>query len=178
MQLAVHGHPGLASEREKPGAGTAVWDKQLLGVGFLLNLATLIVAGLDRGRFQWWPHLTWAWSASGALLTIVGAGIFLSALRENQFFSAVVRIQRDRGHRVCRTGPYKVVRHPGNAGMILGTIGLPLLLASVWSAIPALLSAVVLIARTQLEDAFLERDLEGYRDYQRETARRLVPGVW
>lgn len=93
-------------------------------------------------------------------------------------FSAVVRVQADRGHAVCTSGPYAVVRHPGNAGMIVGTLGLPLLLLSAWSAIPAALSVALLVARARLEDDALARELDGYRAYQRTTRFRLVPGLW
>jgi protein-S-isoprenylcysteine O-methyltransferase Ste14 len=104
--------------------------------------------------------------------------VFLQAMKENQFFSAVVRVQRDRGHAVCDSGPYQIIRHPGNAGMILGAIGFPLLFMSAWSVIPALLFAVLMVARTRLEDSVLEKDLDGYRDYQRTTRYRLAPGIW
>jgi protein-S-isoprenylcysteine O-methyltransferase Ste14 len=105
-------------------------------------------------------------------------GIFLSAMKENRFFSAVVRIQTDRGHAVCTTGLYSVIRHPGNAGMIIGTMGLPFLFMSTWSGIPALLSSALLVARTRLEDVALEKELLGCREYQQTTRFRLIPGVW
>ncbi len=38
-------------------------------------------------------------------------------------------------HAVYRRGPYAIVRHPGHAGMIVGTLGAPLLFGSAWSAI-------------------------------------------
>ena len=132
MRLVLRRDPDLVKERIKPGPGARSWDKKLLGLGLLLTLAMLVIAGLDAGRFHWKPQLTWPWSAAGVLLNLVGMGIFLLALRENRFFSAVVRIQSDRSHSVCNSGPYGVVRHPGNAGMILGTIGLPLLFLSAW----------------------------------------------
>ncbi len=62
--------------------------------------------------------------------------------------------------------------------MIVGTLGLPLLLMSAWSAIPALLAVALLVVRTRLEDSTLESELDGYRDYQRATHYRLVPGLW
>jgi protein-S-isoprenylcysteine O-methyltransferase Ste14 len=178
MRLILRKDPDLVKERTKPGPGAKAWDKKLLGLGLLLTLAMLVVAGLDAGRFHWKPQLTWPWSAAGVLLNLTGMGIFLLALRENRFFSAVVRVQSDRGHTVCSSGPYRVVRHPGNAGMIIGTIGLPLLLMSAWSAIPAVLSALLLVARTRLEDAVLENELDGYRAYQSATRYRLIPGLW
>ena len=109
---------------------------------------------------------------------VVGSAVFVLALKENPFFSAVVRLQRDRGHVVCDSGPYRIIRHPGNAGLILGVLGFPLLFGSAWSAIPALLMAALMVARTALEDAALARRLTGYRDYQRATRYRLAPGIW
>jgi protein-S-isoprenylcysteine O-methyltransferase Ste14 len=178
MRLILRTDPDLARERSKPAAGAESWDKRLLGLGFLPNIAMLVVAGLDSGRHHWSPRAPWIWSVFGALLTLAGMGLFLRAMKENRFFSAVVRVQRDRGHTVCRSGPYRIIRHPGNAGMILGTLGFPFLFMSAWSAIPALLSVVLLVARTSSEDSFLENGLEGYRDYQRATRYRLVPGIW
>jgi protein-S-isoprenylcysteine O-methyltransferase Ste14 len=122
--------------------------------------------------------MTWPWSVAGLLVSFLGMGIFLLALKENRFFSSVVRIQSDRDHTVCDSGPYKVVRHPGNAGMIIGTLGLPLLFLSAWSAIPASLFIVLMVMRTSLEDTALADELTGYRDYQHRTRYRLVPGLW
>jgi protein-S-isoprenylcysteine O-methyltransferase Ste14 len=112
------------------------------------------------------------------VLNLTGMAMFLLAMKENRFFSTVVRIQNDRGQTVCKTGPYGVIRHPGNAGMIIGTIGLPFLFMSVWSAIPVLLSVIIIIIRTHLEDILLKDELEGYCDYQRSTRFRLIPGIW
>jgi len=178
MRLALRGRPDLARERANPGAGAEGWDKRLLGFAFLLNVTMLIVAGLDSGRFGWTPAAAWGWPVAGALLIVAGSALFVVALNENPFFSAVVRVQRDRGHKVCDSGPYRIVRHPGNAGLILGVLGFPALFASAWSAIPALLLAALMVARTALEDAALARELPGYRDYRRATRYRLAPGVW
>jgi protein-S-isoprenylcysteine O-methyltransferase Ste14 len=177
-QLILRNDPDLVKERSKPGAGAKAWDKGLLGLGLLLTLTTLVVAGLDSGRYHWSPNLSWIWSITGVVLNLTGMSIFLLALKENRFFSAVVRIQNDRKQTVCRTGPYKVIRHPGNAGMIIGTVGFPLLFISVWSTIPVLLSIVILVIRTHLEDNVLKGELKGYPDYQQATRFRLIPGIW
>jgi len=177
-RIVLRHNRALLEERGRPGADSKAWDKKLLGLGFLLTVAMLAVAGLDAGRFHWSPRLTWPWAVAGLFLSLSGSTLFLLALKENRFFSAVVRIQTERAHTVCNSGPYRVVRHPGNAAMIVGTLGLPLLLMSAWSAIPAALSVVMLIVRTRLEDSFLAKELGGYRDYQRATRYRLVPGLW
>jgi protein-S-isoprenylcysteine O-methyltransferase Ste14 len=177
-QLILRDNPDLAKERSKPGVGAKAWDKKLLGLGLLLTLTTLVIAGLDSGRYNWSPNLSWIWSIPGLVLNLAGMSIFLLALRENRFFTAVVRIQNDRKQTVCRTGPYKVIRHPGNAGMIVGTMGLPLLFISVWSTIPVLLSVVILVIRTHFEDNMLKEELEGYPGYQQVIRFRLIPGIW
>ncbi len=178
MRMILRRHPDLAKERSRPGPGAEAWDKRLLGAGSLLTIAMLVIAGLDSGRFGWSPRVSWIWSAGGAALILAGMGVFLWAMNANRFFSAVVRIQRDRGHAVCSAGPYRFVRHPGNAGMIVSTIGFPLLFLSAWSAIPALLSIALMVVRTHLEDTALAKNLEGYREYQRTCRYRLVPGIW
>jgi protein-S-isoprenylcysteine O-methyltransferase Ste14 len=175
-QMILRKDPDLVRERRKPGAGAKGWDKVLLGLGLLLTLAMLVIAGLESGRHE--PQLSWMWSIAGVVLSLAGMSIFLLALRENRFFSAVVRIQTDRGQTVCTTGPYSVVRHPGNAGMIIGTMGLPFVLMSVWAMVPAVLSVVLLVTRTHLEDLLLQNELEGYREYKQKTRFLLMPGIW
>ena len=177
-QLILRNDPDLVKERAKPGAGAKAWDQKLLGLGLLITLTTLVIAGLDSGRYHWSPKLSWIWSIPGLGLNLAGMSIFLLALKENRFFSAVVRIQKDRKQTVCKTGPYKVIRHPGNAGMIIGTMGFPFLFISAWSIIPVLLSIVILVIRTHLEDNMLKEELEGYPDYQQATRFRLIPGIW
>jgi protein-S-isoprenylcysteine O-methyltransferase Ste14 len=177
-RLILRDNPDLVKERSNPGAGAKAWDKRLLGVGLLLMLAMLVTAGLDSGRYHWSPRLSWMWSIPGVFLNVTGMVIFLLAMRENPFFSAVVRIQNDRNQTVCKTGPYSVIRHPGNAGMTIGTLAFPFLFTSVWSAIPVLLSVTVIIIRTRLEDILLKEELKGYPDYQHTTRFRLIPGIW
>jgi len=177
-KLVLRSNPELLEERNKPKTDAKSWDKKLLALGFVFTLCILVVAGLDAGRLHLNPVLTWPFFVFGWILNLVGMLIFLRSLRENRFFSAVVRIQTDRGHCVCKSGPYSIVRHPGYAGMIIGTIGIPLVLMSAWSAVPSLLLVVLMVRRTHLEDTTLDKELPGYREYRQTTRYRLVPGGW
>jgi protein-S-isoprenylcysteine O-methyltransferase Ste14 len=168
----------LMTERTKPGDGTKSWDKTILGLSLLLSLAAVIAGGMDSGRYHWSQEFSWKLLASGAVLMLLGQTLFLVSRRENRFFSTVVRIQKERGHTVCDTGLYSVIRHPGYAGMILGTIGLPLVLGSVWSGMLCLVSIVPLIVRTSMEDHTLLEELNGYREYAGRTRFRLLSGIW
>jgi protein-S-isoprenylcysteine O-methyltransferase Ste14 len=51
-------------------------------------------------------------------------------------------------------------------------------LGSLWALIPAILSCVVLIVRTILEDRTLRDELVGYQEYAQRVRCRLIPGVW
>jgi protein-S-isoprenylcysteine O-methyltransferase Ste14 len=89
-----------------------------------------------------------------------------------------VRIQTDRGHTVCDTGPYRFVRHPGYVGLILQAVGVPILLGSFWALIPGVAAAVLISIRTSFEDRTLRAELPGYVDYVQRVRWRLIPGIW
>jgi len=71
------------------------------------------------------------------------------------------------------SGPYRWVRHPGDAGALLTYLATPLFLDS-----PCAFLRVVLVIRTKLEDRTLPDRLEGYRSYAKRVRCRLVPGLW
>jgi protein-S-isoprenylcysteine O-methyltransferase Ste14 len=170
--------PDLMKERSKPGKGVKKWDKTILGLSFLVTIAMYVVAGLDSGRYYWSPQFHWSLYALGIIFTITGQLLFLIAQKQNRFFSSTVRIQSDRGHTVCDTGLYKIVRHPAYLGSFIQTIGFPFMFGSLWSIIPIGLSIILLITRTYLEDHTLTLELNGYAEYAQKTKYKLIPGLW
>ncbi|MEI8204504.1 MAG: isoprenylcysteine carboxylmethyltransferase family protein [Bacteroidota bacterium] len=176
--LSIRNDSELMTERSKIGAGAKLWDKIILGLSALTYLITLLVAALDSGRFQWSPNFHWSLYALGVTLTIFGQLIFLTARKQNKYFSNVVRIQTERGHVVCYTGIYKIVRHPGYAGMTISLAALPLITGSIWSIIPTTIAIILLFIRTYLEDKTLKNELVGYEDYMLKTPQRLIPKIW
>src|SRR5512139_3677173 len=173
-------HPGILAERLafENAPGVKSWDKVLaplmaISVGFPL----VIVAGLDH-RYGWSPEFPlWA-NILGLILIAVGYAFAVWALVENRFFSGVVRIQTDRGHVVCDTGPYRIVRHPGYAGNLVPLPGIVLALSSVWTLIPAVAALIITVTRTALEDRTLQEELPGYREYAQRVRYRLIPGIY
>jgi protein-S-isoprenylcysteine O-methyltransferase Ste14 len=173
-------HPGLMAERVKfeKAPGVKTWDKVLaplmaISVGFPL----VIVAGLDH-RFGWSPVFPLWLNILGFVLIAIGYTFAAWALAENRFFSGVVRIQTDRGHEVCDSGPYRIVRHPGYAGNILPLPGIVLALSSAWTLIPAAAALIIAVVRTMLEDRTLQEELPGYQDYAQRVRYRLFPGIY
>ena len=173
-------HPGLLAERqnmEKIQSAKA-WDKVLAPLMALsLSFPLVIVAGLDH-RFGWSPIFPLWLIVLGFLLISLGYAFAAWALAENRFFSSVVRIQTDRGHVVCDSGPYRIVRHPGYAGNMLALPGIVLALSSLWTLIPVAVALIIAVIRTVLEDQTLQNELPGYRDYSRRVRYRLIPGIY
>jgi protein-S-isoprenylcysteine O-methyltransferase Ste14 len=168
----------LINERSGPGEGIKSWDKLLLGMSSIVYLAIIVISGLDSGRFLWATIFNWIISISGVVVMIIGQILFFTARSQNKFFSTVVRIQKERGHVVCDTGLYRIVRHPGYLGMILSLIGVPLITTSIWSTIPTLIAVILLLIRTSLEDKTLKMELDGYMEYSRKTRYKLIPLIW
>jgi len=173
-------HPGLMAERQNKEAAQSAkaWDKVLAPLMALsVSFPLVIVAGLDH-RFGWSPEFPLWLIVLGFLLISLGYAFAAWALAENRFFSSVVRIQTDRGHVVCDSGPYRYVRHPGYAGNILPLFGIVLALGSVWTLIPAVVASLISVIRTVLEDQTLQEELPGYRDYAQHVRYRLIPGIY
>lgn len=114
----------------------------------------------------------------GVIFTVAGQLLFLTAQKQNKYFSSTVRIQTNREHLVCDTGLYKIVRHPAYLGSIIQSIGFPLLFGSLWSIIPISFSILFLITRTVLEDKTLKEELKGYIDYADKIRYKLIPYFW
>jgi len=173
-------HPGILAERQDIVSiqNAKAWDKVLaplmaVSVGYPM----VFVAGLDH-RYNWSSEFPLWLIVIGFVLISIGYAFAAWALAENRFFSSVVRIQTERGHVVCDSGPYRFVRHPGYAGNILALFGIVLALGSVWTLIPAAVASIIAVIRTILEDQTLQHELPGYRDYAGRVRYRLIPYIF
>ena len=177
---AEHRHPGLTAERQdvEKFHNAKAWDRVLAPLMALsISFPLVIVAGLDH-RSGWSPAFPLWLMMLGFILISLGYALSSWALAENRFFSSTVRIQTERGHAVCDSGPYRFVRHPGYAGSIATLVGIVLALGSVWTLIPAAMALVITVIRTVLEDQTLQEELPGYRNYTKRVHYRLIPGVY
>jgi protein-S-isoprenylcysteine O-methyltransferase Ste14 len=173
-------NPDLLRERSRftRSEGTEPWDRILVFiVGLLGPMAIMVVAGLDH-RFGWSGDVPEAVQVVAALALAGGYALAVWAMVVNEYFSAVARIQQDRGQVVVTSGPYGIVRHPAYAGSVVATVALPLMLSTLWALVPGVGMIIALVLRTYLEDAMLYAELDGYAVYAAKTRFRLLPGVW
>ena len=164
----------LAKERFHPPDPGA--DRLPLRAVRLIALAHIVVSLLDvRWQLSHVPDVV-------RLVGLVGMGISVAlvfrAMMVNRFFSAVVRIQKDRGHHVIDQGVYGVIRHPGYAGMIPSMPFSGLALGSWLGFAIGLVYSALMLRRVLFEDGYLRAHLEGYQDYATRVRYRLIPGVW
>ena len=170
--------PALLEERMKPviQKDQPLWDRILITTFLALWLGWFVLMGLDV-RFGWSAMPVWLqWiGAAGVLLTM---WIWFLIFRENTFLAPVVKIQKERGHKVISSGPYAIVRHPMYAAALVFFAATALLLGSWYGLAGALLLAAWLVVRTALEDRELKHGLAGYTDYAARVRYRLVPLIW
>jgi protein-S-isoprenylcysteine O-methyltransferase Ste14 len=170
-------NPELMAERLSPPKGAKSWDRSILSICRLMQLARYILAGLDQ-RYGWTSGFPLTIQIGALIVCVSSYALVTWAMASNSFFSQIVRIQSDRGHTVATSGPYRYVRHPAYIGMILFEPAMSVLLASWWAIIAGCLCSILIILRTALEDRTLVTELNGYADYAHQVRYRLLPGIW
>lgn len=140
----------------------------------LMFLAGFIVAGLDF-RFEWFTLPKGV--VIGASAVFVAAYIlYAEVLRENTYLSRTVEVQENQ--KVIDTGLYGIVRHPMYSATLLLFLSMPLVLGSVYSFLIFLAYPLIIAKRIKGEEEFLEKELDGYREYKQKVRYRLIPFVW
>jgi protein-S-isoprenylcysteine O-methyltransferase Ste14 len=141
-------------------------------IGLLLALgAAQIAPGLAVA-----DRIVAAWCAL-VLLWAAMALRFWSVHTLGRYFTLTVQTSPDQP--VVSTGPYRYVRHPAYAALLIAAVAGGLLIAN-WLSLVVLLTAVGagLGYRISVEERALARDIgTAYRDYAA-THKRLVPFVW
>jgi len=169
---------GLLEERRKP-AESGRDNLALLRITTLLVFLTQwIVAGLDVGRLHRSDTVPGVLRTVGLMSFVAVFVVWSWAMRANPFFSTAVRIQRERGHHVVSSGPYRFVRHPGYAALVLLGWGGPIALGSWWAVVPHFILVALFARRAALEDRMLREELDGYSAYAAAVRYRWLPGIW
>ena len=172
-------NPELLVQRLKiKREGSKLWDEILMRVSNLTVLILIpVIAGFDIGRFLW-SRLDIYFAVVGFVLFFVSTVLINWAMLVNPYFEQTVRIQKDRGHKMITSGPYKIVRHPGYLAGILYTLSIPLIIGSLYTIIPVGIYVLLIVVRTLLEDRTLHRELDGYPGYAKKVRYKLLPWLW
>ena len=167
---------GELSRRHRRGPGDAG-----LGTTALLRLTgpgSVLFAAADSGRLGWSGPVPSAFQAAGLALVAGSLALALRAIVVNRWFTDQLRVQKEKGHRVVTSGPYRLVRHPAYAGLLVGHPAAMLAIGSWWALVGSAIFMAVILRRTAIEDGMLLRELDGYAQYAARVRSRLVPGLW
>lgn len=138
----------------------------------------LVLLPLGRVEFLGW-HL---WPNSPPVF-FIGAGILLvgfcfavwARLHLGQYWSGTVTLKE--GHRLIRTGPYALVRHPIYTGFTLGLLGTAILVGQLRGLLGVILLLIAYFRKLRQEERWLTEAFgDEYREYQAEV-KTLVPFV-
>ena len=140
----------------------------------LMFLAGFILAGLGF-RFHWYA-LPRPLVLGAALLFLLAYLLYGEVLRENTWLSRTIEVQE--GQTVVDTGLYAIVRHPMYSATLLLFLSMPLVLGSVYAFLIFLAYPFIIAKRIRGEEAFLEKELEGYRAYKQKVKYLLIPFIW
>jgi len=169
-------NPELVNKRGQPKLKTTrTHDRVFVALWFPLGILTSVVAGLDAVRYGW-SQMSLAGQIFGAAIFVAACAFGSWAMAVNTHFETVLVIHQD--HRICASGPYRLIRHPGYAAAMVGAAGYPLILGSWWGLAATAPYVLLFLVRTALEDRTLQEELPGYRDYAARTRYRLLPGIW
>jgi protein-S-isoprenylcysteine O-methyltransferase Ste14 len=153
--------PKRAEPAEKSDHGSYAVISIATLIAVLAGVAMrLLNIGTSSGLFQW----------TGLLIMIGGLAIREWALiKLGRFFSRTVQIQTE--HKVITEGPYRWIRHPAYAGMILIYAGI---IMSIGTWLGALLTfsivTISLLYRIRVEErTLLDAFGDEYRDYMKQT---------
>jgi len=175
--LMLASHQDTLSERGKKQENTKNWDKVLLPLlVFLAYFGIYVIAGLGN-RFHW-NRLPMEYFYAGLILYLLSCVFIVWPVLENRHFEETSRIQDNREQAVITSGPYRIIRHPGYAGLLIWAIASSLMFGTLFVGVVGFVIIVIICIRTYMEDKMLKSELAGYLEYSQKVKYRLIPFVW
>lgn len=123
-------------------------------------------------------HPTELTTWGGLVIMTLGVALRVWCFRTlGRYFTFTVQTSQDQP--VIMTGPYRLLRHPSYAALLLIFIGLGLVYDN-WGSLVVLTAAVAsgLIVRIRAEERALVKDLGAKYQAFAATRKRLIPFVW
>ena len=140
----------------------------------LMFVAGFIVAGLGF-RFNLYI-LPKSVAIGASVVFLVAYFLYAEVMRENTYLSRTIEVQKNQ--KVIDTGLYSIVRHPMYSVTLILFLTMPIVLGSVYSFLIFLAYPFIIAKRIKDEEKFLEKELDGYREYKQKVKYRLIPFIW
>ncbi len=149
-------------------------QKQVIFLSGVMFVAGFIVAGLDF-RFSL-SRLPKSLIITGVLLFIFSYILYGEVIRENAYLSRTIETLENQ--KVIDRGLYSLVRHPMYLSVIFMFLTMPIILGSFYAFLIFLSFPFIILKRIKYEEAFFEKELNGYKEYKEKVKYKLIPFLW
>lgn len=166
-------NPGLLKSRLK-AKETQSEQSAVIKLSGLMFLAGFAVAGLGV-RFDWYV-LPKGIMIGAAAVFLAAYLLYAEVLRENTYLSRTIEVQENQ--KVIDTGLYGIVRHPMYSVTLILFLSMPIVLGSVYAFVIFMAYPFIIAKRIKAEEKFLEKELDGYREYKEKVKYRMIPYIW
>jgi protein-S-isoprenylcysteine O-methyltransferase Ste14 len=152
-------------------------------LGRAQHLAPLAVGFFLIFHDPTWTLLPGRWRHGGAAGyaadAVTAAGLLFAVwgrVHLGRYWSGIITLKE--GHRLIRTGPYRLVRHPLYTGFLTGVVGAALAAGTADAALGTLVVLAAYVVKIRREEALLAREFgDEYARFRREVPA-LVPRPW
>ena len=149
-------------------------QKEVIVLSGLMFITGFIIAGLNY-KYNW-ITLSNTTVVIASILFVISYLLYGEILRENSYLLRTIKVEKDQ--KVVDTGFYGIIRHPMYAVTIPLFLSMPIILNSPISFIIFLIYPFIIIKRINNEEKVLEKELKGYKEYQKKVKYKLIPFIW
>ena len=149
-------------------------QKEVIVLSGLMFITGFIISGLNY-KYNW-ITLSNTTVIIASILFVISYLLYGEILRENSYLLRTIKVEKDQ--KVVDTGFYGIIRHPMYAVTIPLFLSMPIILNSPISFIIFLIYPFIIIKRINNEEKVLEKDLTGYKEYQKKVKYKLIPFIW
>ncbi len=114
---------------------------------------------------------------TGIVLTLAGLGFSAWARRHlGRYWSSMVMVKV--GHRLIRTGPYRIVRNPMYTGILIAFVGAAVAIGELLAFVALGIGFASILVKIKAEEEILEEKFGGeYLQYKRDVRAAIIPYV-
>lgn len=143
------------------------------GLGLFLIFHQDLASDLALGFFS----RDVVWSFAGFVLTFVGLIYSVWARTHlGRNWSGTITVKE--GHRLIRTGPYRLSRHPIYTGFLLAVLGSALAARTYEALLGFMIILVAYVVKMRREEAFLIREFGQEYEAFRQEVKALIPFIF
>lgn len=149
-------------------------QKEVVALSGIMFIVGFIIAGLNY-RYNW-MELSNTIVVTGSILFLLSYFLYAIVLIQNEYLLRTIEVEKDQ--KLVDAGLYGIIRHPMYLATISLFLSMPLILGSFYSFIIFLAYPFIIVKRIKNEEKVLEKDLKGYKEYEKKVKYKLIPYIW